>query len=418
MSSKIITVPSDNPHNYCRLCFSDRNLVELCPSAAEPQLYLLDQILQCTGIQINPAEEFPCSICWRCAVALEDFQIFRQRSLKHDAIVREKYANTFEIRSVGEQESAEWMLASSIIDNCDEKPKDAENGICTTEIQHSVFTPELLSNLDSMEDDALASNSTIASKDDDESKGPRSFTCHLCRTEFSTQPSLFAHFKEQHSDRGRPHKCNVCPATFKRKNHLEDHLAAHSGEMRYSCTDCGSHYAKSKSLIRHRQQFHSALFFKPTRDNSVGGQFKCAYCPKSFKHRPSLNFHVKSHYEMLPYICEICNARFENKKGLQVHKGKYHPMEAVRKHPPQKEIFKCFHCPRIFEQRQYLTQHVKYMHPVPTEGNEDESPSAEQQLEAHKKEGVEHEDREIQPVTIKFEAEDSDLLDDMGIEMS
>lgn len=336
-------------------------------------------------------------------MALEDFQLFRQRSLKHDAIIREKYTTTFEIRSVGEQqqEEVEWK-STTIVAACVKTEMEYSNA--TDEgTMHSMFSQS--SNLNTKADDNFV-NVTDPNQSE-ASKHLKAFTCHLCGTELSTQPSLYAHLKEQHSNRGRPHKCSICPATFKRKNHLEEHMACHSGEMRFSCKDCGAHYAKSKSLIRHRQQYHTILPDGEVRNSKNEGQFKCAYCPKSFKHRPSLNFHVKSHYEMLPFVCELCDARFENEKGLQVHKGRYHSMETARKPLSRKALFECMHCPRYFDQQKYLTQHMKFIHPDPCPQEKiDSNPAASEQSQAQTTNSHVQQDEEMRLVAVKTEVED------------
>lgn len=408
------TVPSDDPDNFCRLCFSDRNLVALFPSDAQPRQFLLDQISHCTGIQIEKVENYPRSICWRCAVALEDFQLFRERCLVHDEIIRKKYSTRSTSTVNLSKGNTEWVIsipASEITSHDDE---DVEKD------DKSLIEPMASVDSDSRVKVRRFSSRKLNELNMGDSPSSKSTTCNLCKHDFVSRQSLYSHFKEQHSDRGRPHKCDLCQTSFKRRSHLEDHVLSHTGEVRYNCKDCGAKYAKSKSLIRHRKLAHSALPLTAKIVNKTGltgGEFQCKYCPKSFKHRPSLNFHVKCHYDVLPHVCEICDARFANEKGLQVHKGKYHSADVFKAVPPSfkvpQKLIQCTLCPRYFEQRRYLTQHMKFIHP----NCSDEIVEAEQidEQESCKQGAVDRVDTDMGPVTIKFEVEENDSMNGANV---
>lgn len=363
--------PSNNPSTYCRLCFmiGDRNLVALFPVDSEPRHFLIEQILEFTGIQIKPRDDAYGHICWRCAVTLEDFQLFRQRSLEHDAVIRTTILSEIE-------DANDTNLLVPMVNNDDVVADNHSEllGVCQKdELSQNIASvtendqPQnvILAASSGENDGYFKSDSSEPSKAEPAAKN---FTCHICKTEFGSQQAMFAHFKEQHSDRGRPHKCTLCPAAFKRKGHLEDHVSSHLGEMRYVCKDCGAKYAKSKSLLRHRKLYHQSSLKKTVRhpmSSPENSRFICLYCPKAFKHRPSLNFHVKSHYEMLPYVCDICDARFAYEQGMLVHKGKYHPQNPADKFFGEKglkNMAKCDYCPRYFSKNCYLLAHVREMH--------------------------------------------------------
>ncbi|XP_058835706.1 oocyte zinc finger protein XlCOF28-like isoform X2 [Topomyia yanbarensis] len=376
--------PSEDPSSYCRLCFSVRNLVSLLSNTGEPDNIMLNLITQCTGIQIDTIDNHPASICWRCAVALEDFQLFRQRSLRHDTIIRKSCATKYEIKSVVKDE----IICDEAADGPIINQPENENGLIESQALPAT-------DLDPLEGESTADTGAVG----DHEMTVKAISCHLCNKRCRTKAMLWIHFKHQHSDAGRPFQCTICPASFKRKNHLEGHIASHSGDMRYSCDQCGANYAKGKSLRIHRQQMHGLTAEPPTRktgDITLSyGPFQCSYCSKSFKHRPSLNFHIKSHYDMLSFKCEFCNARFDNEIGKLIHKGKYHPAEVSKKPPSPKKMFECAFCERTFEQQNYLTQHTKYMHFRKIDQNnpvEDNSQNIEEEAE--------------EPVTVKFEVEE------------
>ncbi|XP_062550874.1 zinc finger and SCAN domain-containing protein 26-like [Armigeres subalbatus] len=399
MSVATKSVPSDNPNDYCRLCFSSRNLVALFQYDEELRQALLDEVLKLTGIKIEVSENQPCSICWRCAVAVEDFQTFRKKCLENDAIIQRNDLTT----SVRHGQD-EWVISIPVSevppevneeDNEDKElvePLEPKGKRRASKRNYGKFSSKKMDELNTGE--SQTANST---------------TCHLCKHEFVSRPSLYAHFKEQHSERGRPHKCNVCQATFKRKSHLVDHVASHSGEAKYDCHDCGTTYSKAKSLIRHRRSCHHEPLASTKKVNrqtaSTEGQFQCMYCPKSFKHRSSMNFHIKTHNELLPFVCVLCEARFANKKGMLVHRGKYHPspLDAFKEVSPSslepKKNVQCKICSRSFEKNNYLTQHMKFMHP-------NECGDLIEQENDDLPEGEENASDEVEAAAVKVEVED------------
>ncbi|XP_053688312.1 zinc finger protein 25-like [Sabethes cyaneus] len=396
MNAEEIDVPSEDPHSYCRLCFGDRNLVPLLPGLSETHNMLLNQIIQFTGIQIDPENGLPASICWRCAVTLEDFQLFRQRSLHNDSIIRERYAAKYAIEFnvdpvEDELSNGDHMNAFTVDETNNQSNIDVDLVVPTVE-NHSVC------DTDSVRNDYMQDTSTDQSCD--------AVMCHICKKQCRNKTHLYVHFKHQHSDAGRPFKCTICPASFKRKNHLEGHITSHGGDVkRYSCEECGANYAKGKSLRAHRQQMHGLPPVAPAKKcgelTNVYGPYSCTYCSKTFKHRPSLNFHIKSHYEMLPEACEFCNARFDNERGKLIHMGKYHPSDMYKKVLAPKETFQCAFCPRSFDQRNYLTQHTKYMHLQKIDEAEEGSDGDELNEPMNSTEP---------PVTIKFEVEEDSSL--------
>lgn len=405
MNTTVKSVPSGNPNGYCRLCFSERNLVALFRYDDRPRQYLLKEISNFTGIQIEANENQPCSICWRCAVAVEDFQLFRDRCLTNDAIIRSKYSET-----TVKHGEAEWLISIPV----SELPPDLS---VDENEDKSLLEPLVKSQMCSRNDNEESISEKIEELDTEESQISKSISCHLCQHEFGSRQSLYVHFKEQHSEHGRPFKCDFCQATFKRKSHLDDHVSSHTGETRYTCKYCEAKFTRAKQLMRHRRSCHKEYPLKtepPNIQSSLSeGQFKCKYCPKSFKHRPSLNFHVKTHYELLPFVCETCNARFAGDKGLLIHRGKHHPdtVNAFRTASPASweptKTLKCSFCPRYFEQQRYLSQHMKFMHP--NEIDESKNPEDENTMtEADHigKHADVHEDTDA--VTIKFEVEDND----------
>ena len=53
------------------------------------------------------------------------------------------------------------------------------------------------------------------------SSSGKTLPCELCKQLFKTTKSLFAHYKEQHTDRQRKHVCELCGKSFRDSYHLD-----------------------------------------------------------------------------------------------------------------------------------------------------------------------------------------------------
>ena len=80
------------------------------------------------------------------------------------------------------------------------------------------------------------------------------------------------------------------------KNRLEEG----GGEKpKYTCSDCGKHYATSSNLSRHRQT-HRSLDSNNAK--------KCNICHKMYVSMPALSMHILTHN--LNHKCEFCGKAF------------------------------------------------------------------------------------------------------------
>ena len=136
----------------------------------------------------------------------------------------------------------------------------------------------------------------------------RRHKCQHCDKTFGFVKELNAHTREEHAD--KPFKCHLCDRTYSSKNALDRHAKVHTGLP-----------------------------------------FVCGQCPFACQFRYEMRDHLKKHTGTQKWPCprNDCNLSFSSKRGLNQHMAVHTP-----------DQFNCEHCPKTFNTRGYLRQHLHY----------------------------------------------------------
>ncbi|XP_037032513.1 gastrula zinc finger protein XlCGF26.1-like [Bradysia coprophila] len=203
------------------------------------------------------------------------------------------------------------------------------------------------------------------------------FVCETCGRRFPAQYLLKLHITQSHTDAATV-MCAQCSKVFTTNAHLKIHMNVHHSEVNpYKCEICQLQFNHPSALLRHRKRFHD-----PT------SSFPCKECPKKFTQQILLERHMKTHpiKSMQPpqkviIRCEECGITLCRPDRLRAHLAKLHnpanphkcdtcrqtfPTEilmnqhAMRLHAPEYEyIYKCYICPKKYNQEAALKRHVK-----------------------------------------------------------
>lgn len=169
----------------------------------------------------------------------------------------------------------------------------------------------------------------------------KKFVCYICNMSFNRATYLKRH-EQIHSKSDRKFSCDLCPVKCRSKSDIRRHVATHFGtqEKPHQCEHCDKSFSKRSKLVRH-QIVHSGE--KP---------FKCNLCEKSYGDEGSLKLHQNSH-EGKTYTCHICGFLSVNERSFKRH---------ISLMICQKKSFTCEVCGKILTTEKYYKNHMMKFH--------------------------------------------------------
>ncbi|CAG7683807.1 unnamed protein product [Allacma fusca] len=126
------------------------------------------------------------------------------------------------------------------------------------------------------------------------------FYCEICGAGCVTKSTFYAHMRTHVNH--RKFKCQHCPASFKKKDHLQNHeTRLHTTDLPFMCGTCGRRFKVRQGLRQHEQNVHS-----------LDGPSICKLCNKTFASAAYVQTHIRTtHMKM----------RDQSKKNQSVEPG-------------------------------------------------------------------------------------------------
>lgn len=218
--------------------------------------------------------------------------------------------------------------------------------------------------------------------------------CFRCGKMYKNVNSLRNHVRCVHFVKGQPNLCHLCPAKFKWRVTLRQHIEEiHEGKMTSVCKICGKRFSRD-SLMRRHQRIHGIDQSKRLVCNKCGKgfwyecnlqrhiqcvhgdqqeTFHCSYCGKGFHSKHGMMTHVQQvHFNLYPFKCSNCNSGFTSKKILKDHLAKVHKLTNISIHVNKNSRFKygrktedlffCSYCGSSFCYKAKLVDHMHTTH--------------------------------------------------------
>lgn len=207
------------------------------------------------------------------------------------------------------------------------------------------------------------------------------YSCVVCCRNFNSIADLDDHMKNNHMTSGRlckicgqiiapgvcvshmrthtaskqneKHKCNICPTSFKRKEHLEEHSKFHTETRPYQCSYCTEAFYSSAAFKKHTRISHPEMSLNEQSKSSTKEHTLCTVCGKKIN-RKNIELHMRVHSGIKPHKCPVCPMAFTQKSNLKNH---------LRRHDNQKP-YHCEQCQKSFHSACALNSHSRRHRPV------------------------------------------------------
>ncbi|XP_062554449.1 chorion transcription factor Cf2-like [Armigeres subalbatus] len=329
MNVNVCDVPNNNPATYCRLCFSQNKVVPIFPLGSNHNQKLINQVYQWTGVQINYQEDFTGAICWKCTLALEEFQRFCDRCRKNDWIIKQK--RTEMNRAITKSEQPE---------NNGNQMDDRRFGYMYPLMQPGLGYEFRLPN-DPRDRAALEHPRSLVRVNHEGPVPAIGTSNHIAKTE--SRIDIDTEFKHVLPVERLPEELvNMLdlPASSSKK-----------GIINVAANGVGTAVGTTPKV--RTSQYQKVV---------ESGGVQCPICKKPYTTDKNLKKHLRLHTLTLPFTCNDCGAKFSERRDFQKHHERYHGPNATAS---VSDIFHCEFCSRVFTRQRDMTKHVRLFHEPP-----------------------------------------------------
>ena len=205
----------------------------------------------------------------------------------------------------------------------------------------------------------LRKHKSSESEEKDVYDAESTFPCPICGERFLLKGSLKVHVRLVHGG----FNCNACPKNFSTEERFKRHVESAHMKVRFSCSQCEKHFVTKTNADKHcKQEGHckeGIVKFKLKDGNpskkkyntnldckgeiSISDQSSDPENPETKTEGPGSS---------KQYICEKCEAVFQTKDGLRLHRQSKH--EGVQ--------YSCNQCEFKATQRGNLKAHQEAVH--------------------------------------------------------
>lgn len=320
------------------MCFSQNKVVPIFPLGSNHNQKLINQVYQWTGVQISYQEDFTCAICWKCTLALEEFQRFCDRCRKNDWIIKQKRSE------VNNRGGDIQKSGGHHENNSNNQMDDRRFGYMYPLMQPALGYEFRLPN--DPRDRAHLEHSRSLARANHEAPAPPSTSSNNHITKTESRIDIETEFKHVLPVERLPEELvNMLdlPATSSKKGSAN--AAATNG--------VGSGAASGGTPKVRTSQYQKVV---------ESGGVKCPICKKPYTTDKNLKKHLRLHTLTLPFTCNDCGAKFSERRDFQKHHERYHGPNATAS---VSDIFHCEFCSRVFTRQRDMTKHVRLFHEPP-----------------------------------------------------
>ncbi|XP_055691556.1 zinc finger protein 333-like [Lutzomyia longipalpis] len=141
--------------------------------------------------------------------------------------------------------------------------------------------------------------------------------------------------------------CTICDETFENLDDLTQHIELHEDSVLFECAHCFKKFPNKFALSSHIRHHRKLLNDEKRSDDEL---FSCPTCGDIIRGKYHFHDHQAVHMIEKPFVCDICQMRFQNKVALTGHTKRLHTWEGQK--------FKCPKCGFIFKYLGNLRKHT------------------------------------------------------------